>query len=462
MIHISNDLLTAVFWAVYVLAPLATIAMLRASGFFRHGVSMTTIIVGYYWLVAFSGYALLFTHWSEYRATMGVLDQQLIARCMFFSATTMLLLATGMLAAYRIAPDQAFVRTPEHTPLQRRQLSIVAGVLAVVAVFTYTYLKHVPAIALLVLIRNDGDPSAARSLMTNAFSGPFPLHYFQLAFQSIAAFFTYLLVRHALIRKRLSTWIVVGAMTTAVLLLNVLDLQKAPVVWISAGIGLTVLFTLPRRAQLVALAALSVIVLIFALSIVALVVGVSDRPFLDVVRALFDRLLVGGITPAYFYLDAVPVAVPFLDGSSLPNPRGLLPWDPFPYTRFFHEYMSPQMHARGITGSAPTAFWAELFINFGYPGILIITPAVGFLLGLCERVVRSTVPEPVRPALLAWLTLHFMKLAETGLGHYILDEKLVTVLILAMIIIHSERGHPGKPSTNLNPRSATAHTQCHS
>ena len=124
--------------------------------------------------------------------------------------------------------------------------------------------------------------------------------------------------------------------------------------------------------------------------------------------------------------------------------------------------MSPQMHARGITGSAPTAFWAELFINFGYPGILIITPAVGFLLGLCERVVRSTVPEPVRPALLAWLTLHFMKLAETGLGHYILDEKLVTVLILAMIIIHSERGHPGKPSTNLNPRSATAHTQCHS
>ncbi len=438
MVGSVTGTLGAVFWTGYIVMPVLALVLLARANVLRNGPGLVTIVFAYYWLIAFFGYGLLFIGWSEYRATMGVVDPLLIAQCMGLSGLSLILMALGVLASSRLQQNRAVPSPATARPLNRTQLRIIGAMFVAIAVMTAVYIAAVPEIALVVLLKG-GDAAAARSAMTNAFHGPLPFHYFQLAFQSVAAFCVYILVRHALVRRGASTWLAVSAVAAAVFAINVLDLQKAPSVWLATGIALTILFSISRKKQFVVALIGVPLILLLAFGIVAIVIGTSGRTAGDIARTLFDRLLVGGITPAYFYLDIVPTAVPFLDGSTLPNPRGILPWEPFPYTQFFHSYMNPLMHERGITGSAPTTFWAELYVNFGLAGIVVGAPLVGFVLGLGERIIDEYVSPLLRPAVLAWTSLHLMKLAESGISRYLLDEKLVVIVLLTIALMRAER-----------------------
>jgi len=89
----------------------------------------------------------------------------------------------------------------------------------------------------------------------------------------------------------------------------------------------------------------------------------------------------------------------------------------------------------GIVGSAPTAFWVELYANFGHIGFLIFTPIIGIIIYSFHYFSSYLPASPIKAALIVWLGLHLMKLATCMLNHYIVDLHLVMIISISFIYL---------------------------
>src|SRR5690606_21203802 len=97
-------------------------------------------------------------------------------------------------------------------------------------------------------------------------------------------------------------------------------------------------------------------------------------------KAISSRTLTGQISPAYFYMKMFPEHEGFLLGRSFPNPKGIFPWEPYPVTVEVMNFMNPKIIGTGVVGSAPTVFWADMYANFSFGGILLSSIIVGFII----------------------------------------------------------------------------------
>ncbi len=88
----------------------------------------------------------------------------------------------------------------------------------------------------------------------------------------------------------------------------------------------------------------------------------------------------------------------------------------------------------GIVGSMPTAFWGEMYANFGIVGVLLTPLLVGILLYLIEYVMKRIYHNPITIGLYVWLILHYKDLSFGGLSKFIIDFYLIIVLLIVTML----------------------------
>ena len=83
------------------------------------------------------------------------------------------------------------------------------------------------------------------------------------------------------------------------------------------------------------------------------------------IQSGISRITTGQMSGLYHYLDIIPDQVDYLLGRSLPNPRGIFPWEHYRLTVEVMNIVHKGLAEQGIVGSMPTFFWGEMYANFG-------------------------------------------------------------------------------------------------
>jgi hypothetical protein len=150
--------------------------------------------------------------------------------------------------------------------------------------------------------------------------------------------------------------------------------------------------------------------------------------------SIFSRGLTGSLQPIYHYLEFFPKHQNWLYGITFPNPGGIFPFTPYNLTVEVMNFVQPEHYDSGIVGTMPAIYWGELFANFGYLGVFVLSPWVGFLLYLINWVVYRLDFDPLNSALFAWMLVHYKNLSLTSISMFIIDFNLVVILIIYFVL----------------------------
>lgn len=160
-------------------------------------------------------------------------------------------------------------------------------------------------------------------------------------------------------------------------------------------------------------------------------VFMGDQSLSLALRGAASRALTGQLQAGYHHVEFADHLGQLLWGASFPNPRGILPFEPFNLTQelmFWVHGRSSLDFQYGITGSMPTFFWGELYINFGLAGMLFGSLLIGAALGIIDLILHPRRKTVLTISLYAWLSVHYKDLSATGISQYIYDIRLLGVL----------------------------------
>lgn len=425
--------MNVLFIALFISFPAITLFLLNRSGFSVIRVGITQFVVTALFFFSFLGTLPLFFRWDEYRVSMGVTDQILVFKVMFFSGFTMILFIIGALSAKTVFNAPATLNRFEKIQVNRKEIWFLLIIFALVLVVLAIYLSKIPRIALFVaLFEGVQESSIARSMMGNDFTGKY--HWYSLVIHDLAnlltfSFFaTYLLVRRKIYFFFFLLSFLVSGFTA------LMATEKAPFAWLLIGLFLVYVLAIKQgRYPLKRLVIFFSVVLLFIAFSYLFFMGTSELG--QALLNLFSRAFAGSIQPAYHYLEFFPAHQNYLWGSTFPNPGGILPHQPFALTKEVMNWVNPSGIEKGVVGSMPTVFWGEAYANYGYYGIAFIPFFMGFILYTIDYYLSRIVASPLKIGFYVWLILHYKNLSSTGFSGFIIDIYLVTLIFVVLMII---------------------------
>ncbi len=157
--------------------------------------------------------------------------------------------------------------------------------------------------------------------------------------------------------------------------------------------------------------------------------AISPPSIKSFVSSLIQRIFVGELVPFYFYVKLVPSYVEHLWGRGLPNPKLVFPFLPYLYTIELNKI------ARGLTkssavGSLPTGFYGELWVNFGFVGIVFGAFFFGYALRKISDFFASRNTSIADLGFFIYLTMVLLEMNITGFT------RLLNVDIFIVIVVY--------------------------
>ena len=284
-----------------------------------------------------------------------------------------------------------------------------------------------------VLAGTSADLSFLRSEMGNNFSGSY--HWYSIGMRSLAIF-GYLIIFLRYIRtqqKSLFFHLFFGTITIYLFFSLFSALEKGPLSQFIVAIYLCYIVSKKRGVHNIR----NILILFFMIFLIFntfIMLAYPQTSTFDSFMVLIRRLLLGQLTTAYWYLELFPNKIPFLYGMSFPNPGSVLPHDPVSIGKLISSIVYPELTQRGIVGSAPTAFWGEMYANFGIVGVLLFPVLVGFLLcSINNLLIGSSKLSDWRIVLIVLISLRYKSLSETGLFAFIFDLEVITALVIFLL-----------------------------
>lgn len=160
----------------------------------------------------------------------------------------------------------------------------------------------------------------------------------------------------------------------------------------------------------------------------------GDADIVASVMSIFSRGLTGSLQPIYHYLEFFPTYQNWLYGITFPNPGGIFPFTPYNLTVEVMNFVQPEHRDSGVVGTMPAIYWGELYANFGYLGVFIFSPWVGFFLYYINWIIYRLEFDPMNSALFAWMLVHYKNLSLTSISMFIIDFNLIVILFVYCIL----------------------------
>lgn len=84
-------------------------------------------------------------------------------------------------------------------------------------------------------------------------------------------------------------------------------------------------------------------------------------------------------------------------------------------------------------------FWAELYANFGDIAVFIVPLLLGIIFYIIQRKLTKLSQNPVKVALIVWLSIRFSLITVRGASYLLADTDMFAVLLVAFILFKVER-----------------------
>ena len=267
--------------------------------------------------------------------------------------------------------------------------------------------------------------------MTNNFSGRY--HWYYLIMRHWLNILTFIFFANFLVKKTARNLISFFIVFITASISTLIAGEKAPFVWLIMGLFLVGCLVLNNKKIPIKATALFSLTVFLILTFIFTVFS-GFKSVGPALLAVFSRAFTGDITPLYFYLDYFPNVKSFLYGASFPNPAGIFPIEQFNLAVEIANWAVPQIVKLGLVGTMPTAFWGDVYANFGRLGLIIIPFWVGIFVGLTSLLVSKINDSVIKFGFLVWLIFHYKKLAYSGIGSLIIDFYLFGAVFLLCLI----------------------------
>lgn len=423
------------FFVLFLSVPVIALRLLPFAGVSIFKFSIPSLFVIFYLAFAYVGILPLYFGWDDYPIYLGVVNKAIIFQMFVYSSSALMVIICGFISAHRLIGFNSDVtrhRTTEKA--NRTQIALNVFLLLLCGLVLLTYLKQVESIAMLKIISGDfAGAAVARSDMGNSFSGKY--WRYQLFMRYLLDYAVlFFLTDYLLKRTKISMLFFLMSFLVAVFT-AIMALEKGPLANLLIMCYLVYVIIKGGKYWQTTTKYLIFIFIGILISIYILSIGgiTGDRTFVGQFLRMFSRILTGQLTPAYFYLDLFPNKISYLLGFSLPNPGGLLPFEHFPLTLEVANHMFPDDSVLGVSGSAPTAFWGEMYVNFGPLAVLLSSFYVGIGLFVISHILSKQALSPPTIAAIVTLAMHYKTLSATSLSNYFIDTTLFSILFITLI-----------------------------
>jgi hypothetical protein len=429
------DYIFIFFWA----SLLVFFVLLSASaGVDFRRLSILSVVLVYILIFQYLGFPILYFRLDDYRAEF-VTEDVLLLKTFALTSLSIVSILFGSILAKSAVSRRGLLRDGARSQASRAPLSTAQAVIlwlmgagCVGVLMLYVNRVGLTELALIVALdaSSGGNVELARSKMSNDFGGGY--FWYQLFMQQILLYLFLVFVATCFMFRtggRIGA-VVFGASLAFALLMTG---EKALIATLVIAIFLSYVFVwdqgkIPMRAAatIAAVVAIIIAMLYQAFS--------GSEGLLSSVQLVFSRTVTGALQPAYHYVEMFPNIHPYLFGKSLPNPGGVLPFEPFLLTEEVMNFADPASLSRGVVGTMPTIFWGEMYANFGVFGVAASSLFVGFSLFCADAMLSRRLNDPLSIALMVWLMVHYSTLAFTSFSMFIIDIPLMVVLLTVFLV----------------------------
>lgn len=433
-IKMLQDVLFLFLWVTF---PVVWHYMLKAAGLSLLRLSIPSFTIAAFYVYQYIGLPLLYLRLYEYPAVAGMDHEWLMWQVAFYTALTITMMLVSFVIARhhfgRLTWTMSYPFRPHNfaSGVQRQTFGLVVLVTVCTAVLLL-YFSQIGfrRIAFFVSL-GFGDEilvAAARDAMGSAFKGRF--HYYSLFIHSFLTFATLALFAQHLVRPAFTSRVVflMAFVVAAIALMS--ETLKNP--FGNLLIALFVVYALVKRSGRVPIRDLiRLLILVAAIMSLLFFQFMGSANLLTGLRSTISRVFTGQLAPAYYYLEYFQNHHEFLLGRSFPNPGGIFPFEHYPLSEEIMKWAMPETEVLGLeAASMPAPYWAEMYANFGFLGVLISSIFVGYGLYWLNAIVFRLQMTPLSIALMSWLLIHLKALAETFLSTYMFDIYIVGVLLV--------------------------------
>ncbi|WP_272656326.1 MULTISPECIES: oligosaccharide repeat unit polymerase [unclassified Providencia] len=259
-------------------------------------------------------------------------------------------------------------------------------------------------------------------------SGFFKEQHIKFLTNEIGFFWTVFLYCNVIFKKRFKLLFLVSFLVLSMTLAS--NLSKGGVIFLISSLGIIYLYKNNKRLTFSWLLLGSM----FIISIASLVQyyllpNEGGFDFFTISGAVLSRITTGQLAPSYYVLDFIHNS-DYLYGTSLPNPKSILPFTYFDLETKTWELMNTYRSALGLTYKNPTVFWADGYANFGFLGVILYSIIIGFIFVIIDTYFfRKKELELSDLALLIYLSFHYARLSGKSLGPFLWDLNLIFVLL---------------------------------
>lgn len=427
-------MLDILFWALFLLTPLSMFFLLKIAGEQVNQISMVNLVTIALFAFSVLGTLPLFYQLDAYRVATGVTDPELVLTVTFLSCANIIIFLLGVIFVRKV-----LLLTPvpivslQIKKLNKFRFISMLVVLLLVALVLYIYLGKINQVAILVALKDGaGAATLARSKMGNNFSGKY--HWYSLVLHNIGTLVTLTFYVSWLLRKRLLNLVLFLIAFSISAFVAVMATAKEPFLGLLMALFMAHYITrhngyVPKKD--IVLLGFFIVSILVVFYIYFMGSGSAGQALWSV----FSRAFAGSISPAYFYLEYFPQHQEFLMGRTFPNPGGILPFAPFPYTVELMNWKFPGLIEDGVVGTMPTVFWGEAYANFGYAGIPIVAFIMGVLVAILSYFVSKLELNPLTVAFTVWLIFHLKNLSITGFSGFLYDFYMIFVSAVVVIVL---------------------------
>ncbi|WP_375083789.1 O-antigen polymerase [Providencia sp. SKLX074055] len=307
---------------------------------------------------------------------------------------------------------------------------LITGIICLISI--YYIISTDSPIYLLLKSGNIVEAFYARQTEVND-SGFFKEQHIKFITNEISFYWTLYLFCNYIYNKKYKTLFFISFIILSITLAS--NLSKGGVVFLIASLGILYLFKKNKKLTFSWIFSGTVLIVSVA-TIIQYYLLPTDGNFnlLSISGSVLSRITTGQLAPAYYVIEYIKNS-DFLYGTTLPNPKSILPFTFFDLETKTWELMNSYRSSIGLTYKNPTVFWADAYANFGLFGVILYSCIVGFILVTIDTIFLNkkeiTLPSL---ALLVYLSFHYARLSGKALGPFFWDLNLLSVLVFYFML----------------------------